>query len=138
MLSSFVLSVIVIRTLGTPLGVSDFPPPNATPTVNPVESALPKNAPVTRSESADPKTRGLKFFRIRTYRKGVGGGAKLLTRIIRSRAAQPGSGSQNGNAPAQWSSVCATSDYEASGLGSIYIPEQHSRSAGARREFAAA
>jgi hypothetical protein len=74
MLSSFVLSEIIIRMLGTRLGASDFPPPNATPAVNPLESALPKNAPVTRLESADPKTRGLKFFRIRTYRKGWGEG----------------------------------------------------------------
>jgi hypothetical protein len=58
--------------LGTPLGVSDFPPLNATPTVNPVESALPKNAPVTRSESADPNSLNLKSCRIRTYKKWWG------------------------------------------------------------------
>jgi hypothetical protein len=99
MLSSFVLSQIVIRTLGTSLGASDVPPPNATPTANPVESALPKDALVTRLESADPKTLALKPFRIRTYKKGWGGGCKLLTRIAIARPTQPGSGSQNGNAP---------------------------------------
>src|SRR5882724_6757903 len=40
----------------------------------PLESALPKNAPVTRLESADPKSLDLKPFRIRTYRKGWGRG----------------------------------------------------------------
>ncbi len=75
MLSSLVLSQIVIRTLGTSLGASDVPPPNAFPTANPVESTLPNNGRVTRLESADPKTLALKPFRIRTYKKGWGEGS---------------------------------------------------------------
>ena len=45
-----------------------------------VESADPKNTPVTLLQSADPKTRHLKSFRIRTYkiRRGGGGSGRLL------------------------------------------------------------
>ena len=39
-----------------------------------VESALPQNRRVTRLESADPKTRDLKSFRIRTSKKRWGRG----------------------------------------------------------------
>jgi hypothetical protein len=39
-----------------------------------LESALPENAPVTRLESALPKTLDLKPFRIRTYKKWRGEG----------------------------------------------------------------
>ena len=48
--------------------------------LSPVESALTINAPITRLESALPKTQHLKPFRIRTYEKTQGGGGKLLTR----------------------------------------------------------
>ena len=73
MLCSFVLSQIVIRTLGTYLGASDVPPSNANSTVNPIESALTKNVRVTPLQSADPKILALKSFRIRTYKKRDGG-----------------------------------------------------------------
>jgi len=82
MLSSFVLSRILIRMLGTRLGVSDFPPPNATPTVNSLESALPKNPPVTPSESALTISLHLKCFRIRTYKKRWGGGQIVNQRSL--------------------------------------------------------
>jgi hypothetical protein len=49
-------------------------------TLTPLESALPQNVPVTRLESALPKTKDLKSFRIRTYEKGWGEGVLLLTR----------------------------------------------------------
>jgi hypothetical protein len=49
--------------------------------LTPLESALPKNAPVTPLQSADPKTKDLKSFRIRRSEKGWGEGGKLLTRI---------------------------------------------------------
>src|SRR5450432_1663299 len=81
MLSSFVLSQILIRTLSTCPGHSDAPPPTTIPTATPVESADPKNAPITRLESADPKTKHLKSFRIRRSEKRGGRGGKLLTRI---------------------------------------------------------
>src|SRR5271165_3663378 len=50
-------------------------------TLSPSESALTKNAPVTHLESADPKTRHLKSFRIRTYkiRRGEGSAVGFLT-----------------------------------------------------------
>src|SRR5450432_4269763 len=83
MVSSFVLFQIVIRTLGTRLDSSDVPPPDALPTVNPLESADPKNAPVTPLQSADPKTKHLKSFRIRRSEKMWGWGGKLLTRNSR-------------------------------------------------------
>jgi hypothetical protein len=58
-----VLAQLLIRML---FDASDFPTANALSTVNPVESADPKNAPVTPLESADPKSLDLKSFRIRT------------------------------------------------------------------------
>ena|ERR1700676_311912 len=48
--------------------------------VSPLQSALPKNAPITLLESALPKTRHLKSFRIRTYKKRRGEGVLLLSR----------------------------------------------------------
>src|SRR5271163_5332293 len=48
--------------------------------VNLLESALPENAPVTRLESALPKSLDLKPFRIRTCEKWRGWGGKVLTR----------------------------------------------------------
>jgi len=47
--------------------------------LSPLQSALPKNPPTTRLESALPKTQHLKSFRIRTYRKRGRSGGKLLT-----------------------------------------------------------
>lgn len=44
-----------------------------------LESALPKNAPVTPLQSTDPKTTHLKSFRIRRSEKRWGEGGKLLT-----------------------------------------------------------
>src|SRR5277367_2890946 len=79
MLLSLVLSRILIRTFGARLAASDAPPPNVLLAVNPVESAVPKNPPVTPLQSADPKTRHLKSFRICTSAKGWGEGGKLLT-----------------------------------------------------------
>jgi hypothetical protein len=78
MLSSPVLSETLIRTLATPPAFSHIRPPNAATALNPLESALTKNAPVTRLESADPKTKDLKSFRIRTYEKGGGRGPQAL------------------------------------------------------------
>jgi hypothetical protein len=52
MISYFVLSKIIIRTFGTWLGTSDVLPPKPFPTVRPLESAPPKNVPVTLLESA--------------------------------------------------------------------------------------
>jgi hypothetical protein len=43
------------------------------------ESALTKNAPITRLESALPKCLNLKSFRIRTYKIRQGEGSKRLT-----------------------------------------------------------
>jgi hypothetical protein len=63
-----------------PRGVFDVSPQNANSALNSLESALPKNAPITPLQSADPKTLDLKSFRIRTYEKGRGEGGKLLTR----------------------------------------------------------
>jgi hypothetical protein len=45
--------------------------------LTPLQSALPQNRRVTRLESADPKTRHLKSFRIRTYEKGWGEGGTV-------------------------------------------------------------
>src|SRR5271163_1605204 len=87
MLSSFVLSQILIRTLGTRFSDSGIALPGATQTVNPVESALPKNPPITPLQSSDPKTLDLKSFRIRTYEKRRGEGGKLLTGILLARMA---------------------------------------------------
>ena len=50
--------------------------------LTPLQSALPQNRRVTRLESADPKTRHLKSFRIRTCEKGVGEGGELLTSLV--------------------------------------------------------
>src|SRR5580704_6825850 len=47
--------------------------------LSPSESAVPKNAAVTRLESAVPKSLDLKSFRIRTCEKRRGEGWKLLT-----------------------------------------------------------
>ncbi len=51
-------------------------------TLSPSESALTKNAPVTRLESALPKCLNLKSFRIRTYKIRRGEGSKRLTRSL--------------------------------------------------------
>ena len=68
---------LVLRTF-SPL---TLPVPSAAArSLTPLESALPQNAPITRLESALPKTQDLKPFRIRTYEKTPGGGGKLLTR----------------------------------------------------------
>jgi hypothetical protein len=75
-----VLTHIAIRTFAAPLDATDVPRQNAIPTLKSLESALTKNAPVTPLQSADPKTLALKSFRIRTYKKGWGRGATLLTR----------------------------------------------------------
>jgi hypothetical protein len=53
--------------------------PRAHSPLNPVESALPQNAPITRLESALPKSKRLKPFRIRTYEKTGGRGYSLLS-----------------------------------------------------------
>src|SRR5882724_4810854 len=69
MILSPVLAQVIVRTLPpSRLTVSA----NAHIDVSPAESALPKNRPVTRLESADPKILDLKSFRIRTYRKWWG------------------------------------------------------------------
>ena len=47
--------------------------------LSPLQSALPKNSPVTRLESALPNSLDLKSFIIRTYEKTPGGRGKLLT-----------------------------------------------------------
>jgi hypothetical protein len=73
--------IILIRVISTnnsnaSRGVGRFAIPTAKfhSSPNPVESADPKNTPVTLLQSADPKTRHLKSFRIRTYkiRRGEG------------------------------------------------------------------
>src|SRR5450432_2802364 len=69
MLLCFVLSQLSIRTSRAWSWSCDFPLPKVLNVVSPVESALPKKAPVTPLESADPKT------------EGVGG--KLLTKHSR-------------------------------------------------------
>ena len=51
-----------------------------------LESAHPENAPVTRLESALPKSLDLKPFRIRTYENWRGEGDKMLTRNSRQGA----------------------------------------------------
>ena len=56
--------------------------------LTPLQSALTKNEPITRLESADPKTRHLKSFRIRTSKKRRGGGGKLLTKVRRNGYSQ--------------------------------------------------
>src|SRR5271155_613533 len=81
MLPSFVLSQPLIRTLHARASACYVRPLTAISTVNPLESALPKNARVTPLQSAVPKSLGLKSFRIRTSEKKAGGGGKLLTRI---------------------------------------------------------
>jgi hypothetical protein len=43
-------------------------------TLNPLESALPQNAPITLLKSALPKSLDLNSFRIRTYKNRWGGG----------------------------------------------------------------
>lgn len=48
--------------------------------LSPIESPLTKNAPITRLESALPKSQHLKPFRICTYEKTRWEGGKLLTR----------------------------------------------------------
>ena len=45
--------------------------------LSPLESALPRNPPVTSLESALPKTKDLKSFRINTYEKGGGRGLSV-------------------------------------------------------------
>src|ERR1700748_3200444 len=51
--------------------------------VNSLESALPQNRRVTRLESADPKRRHLKSFRIRTYKnKGGWGVVRAKARVL--------------------------------------------------------
>src|SRR5271154_2722128 len=79
MLSCFVLSETLIRTLAPPPGSPNARLPNAASTLNPLESALPKNSPITPLQSADPKTKDLKPFRIRRSEKRAGGGGRLLT-----------------------------------------------------------
>jgi hypothetical protein len=87
-LSYAILSQLLIRTTAPLLSSSDAPQ-NTIPVVNPVESALPRNSPITPLRSSLPKNIELKAFRIRTCRKRVGRG-KLLTHFTgmhRSRAA---------------------------------------------------
>jgi hypothetical protein len=48
--------------------------------LNPLESALPRNSPITRLESALTNSLDLKSFRIRTYKKRWGEGVLLLTK----------------------------------------------------------
>src|ERR1700747_2217989 len=48
-------------------------------TLNPLESALPQNAPITLLKSALPKSLDLNSFRIRTYKNRWGGGIEQLT-----------------------------------------------------------
>ena len=67
MVSFFVLPQIVIRTLAPCFGTSVVPPQNGILAVNPSESALAKNTPITPLQSALPKSLDLKSFRIRTY-----------------------------------------------------------------------
>src|SRR5271170_4822186 len=50
-------------------------------TLNPLESALPQNAPITPLQSALPKSLDLKSFRIRTYEKRRGEGWERLTNL---------------------------------------------------------
>ena len=82
MLPSFVLSQMVIRTSWTRLRSSDARTPRACKGLNPVESALPKNTPVTPVQSALPHSLDLKPFRIRTYRNRRGEGDLLTRRSI--------------------------------------------------------
>jgi hypothetical protein len=57
--------------------------------LTPLQSALPKNAPITRLESALPNSLDLKSFRIRTCKNRRGGGCKLLTNVRRHPAECP-------------------------------------------------
>ena len=82
MLPSFVLSQMVIRTSWTRLRSLDARTPRACKGLNPVESALPKNTPVTPVQSALPHSLDLKPFRIRTYGNRRGRGGDLLTRLF--------------------------------------------------------
>src|SRR5882724_4620811 len=93
MLSFFVLSQIVIRTARTRPGAHSQ---NAIPAVNPLQSALPKNARVTPLQSALPNSLDLKPFRIRTYKKRWGERGKLLTGICPAQLRVASPNSQNG------------------------------------------
>src|SRR5450755_3472030 len=66
MVFSFVLYQVLIRTLGPSLGTPSVSPPTAALALTPVQSA-------------DPKTKHLKSFRIRRSEKTGGAGGKLLT-----------------------------------------------------------
>src|ERR1700738_4770753 len=77
MLSLFVFPQLVIRTHRTWPVASQFLRPNSIPALTPVESADPQNALVTLLQSADPKTRHLKSFGIRTYKIRRGEGAAV-------------------------------------------------------------
>jgi len=72
MLYSRVLLESLIRTLPGHRRLSTANSPRPSQTVNPLESALPKNRRVTPLESALPNSLDLKSFRIRTYKKGGG------------------------------------------------------------------
>jgi hypothetical protein len=52
--------------------------------LTPLQSALPRNAPITRLESALPNSLDLKSFRIRTCENRWGEGGELLTNIVGS------------------------------------------------------
>jgi hypothetical protein len=64
--------------------------PGACYSLTPLQSSLTENSCVTPLESALPKTRHLKSFRIRTYEKGGGEGCKLLTRLATTTLTNPG------------------------------------------------
>src|SRR5450755_2569283 len=89
MLSSGVLAETLIRTLAPPPDSSYVRPSSAASTVTPLESADPKNVPVTLLQSADPKTKHLKSFRIRRSEKRGGEGGKLLTRNMPAAGTMP-------------------------------------------------
>src|SRR5271154_1791583 len=59
--------------------------------LKPLESAHPKNAPVTPSESALTNSLNLKSFGIRTYEKRRGEGYELLTSSPTQQATEPSS-----------------------------------------------
>ena len=75
MLSLLVLSLMLIRTTPAFLTSSGVRPSEAFSALTLLESAVPKNAPVTLLESALTKSLALKPFRIRTYKKRRGEGA---------------------------------------------------------------
>src|SRR6202040_4285866 len=74
MLYLLVLLESSIRTLPGHRWLSAANSHRPSQTVNPLESALPRNRRVTPLESALPKSLDLKSFRIRTYKKRRGRG----------------------------------------------------------------